>query len=112
MLNGDPVHSVEPMDRLVQRFSISHGVNLILGNLVFRQPLVGSHPGRMPRLLLVLRLGAGTTRPHAESTIEGHAHEHYHSAAPRPSSLQGLSCTLSIAFTGQVNTSLPARDNR
>jgi hypothetical protein len=82
LLNGSPVDRAEPIDDIVQRFSISHGVNLILGNLLFRQPLLRSHSRRLPRLLLVLRLGAGTTRPHAESTIVGRANEHYQLGSP------------------------------
>src|SRR5207302_3624173 len=38
-LNGALVNTVQPADLLVQRFSISHGVNLLMANIVFRQPL-------------------------------------------------------------------------
>jgi hypothetical protein len=38
-LNGLPVNVRQPVDTIVQRFSISHGVNLLLANVVFRQQL-------------------------------------------------------------------------
>lgn len=81
-LNGVPVDSVQPVNRIVQRFSISHGVNLLLANAVLRQPLL-EHPGeKLGTVVAVLRFGAGTTVPHAESTIEEHADEHYQVGSP------------------------------
>jgi hypothetical protein len=82
LLNGHPVNAFEPIETVVQRFSISHGVNLILANVVFREQLWRIRGDRSPRLTLVLRLGAGTTHPHAESTVEGHADEHYQLGSP------------------------------
>jgi hypothetical protein len=54
----------------VERFSISHGLNLILGNIVWRQPL-----GRGVRL--AARAGAGVVVPHAESRVGGVDQEQY-----------------------------------
>jgi hypothetical protein len=56
----------------VRRFSISHGLNLLLANAVLRRPLPSSH-----RASATLRLGAGVTVPHAESDIAGVTEEHY-----------------------------------
>ena len=55
----------------VQRFSISHGLNLVLANAVWR----AGDPQR--RLHLQVRAGAGVTVPHAESEIFGIAQEQY-----------------------------------
>ena len=72
-----------PIDRtlrfgdVVERFSISHGLNLLSGNLVLRQPLGGAGAIREGRFMLAVRAGAGPTIPHPESTIEGRTHEQY-----------------------------------
>jgi lipid A oxidase len=50
----------------VRRFSISHGLNLLLANAVVRRPLPSHH-----RAYATVRLGAGVTIPHAESEIGG-----------------------------------------
>src|SRR5438477_8739917 len=51
-LNGALVNAVQPADLLVQRFSISHGVNLLMANVVFRQPLWHSLSEPLGRLLI------------------------------------------------------------
>lgn len=76
-LNGAPLSTSLPMDSVVQRFSISHGVNLLLTDLVFRQSLLPVPGERLGRLLLNFRLGLGGTVPHPESEIQGHGDEHY-----------------------------------
>lgn len=55
---------------LVQRFSISHGLNLVLANVVWRRPL-----GKGVRL--TARGGAGLAIPHGESLILGVYQEQY-----------------------------------
>jgi opacity protein-like surface antigen len=69
---GEAVDARLPMDRFVQRFSISHGLNLLLANLAFSRPLPGP-----AGLRLALRVGAGPAIPHAESTIGGVSQEGY-----------------------------------
>lgn len=76
-LNGVPVDSRMVVNTIVQRFSISHGVNLLLANGVFRQELWHSNNEEPGRMYFSLRLGAGATIPHAESTIQGRIDEHY-----------------------------------
>jgi hypothetical protein len=56
----------------VRRFSISHGLNLLLANVVVRRPVAASH-----RAYATARLGAGVTVPHAESDIGGIAQQQY-----------------------------------
>ena len=81
-LTGALVNTVQPADLLVQRFSISHGVNLLMANVVFRQPLWHSLSEPLGRLLIDTRLGGGATIPHPESTIQGRADEHYQIGRP------------------------------
>jgi hypothetical protein len=65
------------LGEVVERFSISHGLNLLFGNVVLHQPLGGTGPLRERRLVLAVRAGAGPTLPHPESTIDGRTHEQY-----------------------------------
>jgi hypothetical protein len=62
---------------VVERFSISHGLNLLFGNVVLRQPLGGAGALQDRRSVLAVRVGAGPTIPHAESTIDGRMQEQY-----------------------------------
>jgi len=64
-----------PVSSVVQRFSITHGVNLLLVNALFRHTLGASAGG--PRWTLVGRAGAGRSIPHPESTIAGRSYEAY-----------------------------------
>ncbi len=67
---GEPVAGRWPMERFVEQFSISHGLNMLLANAVWEQRL-----GR--RSFLLLRLGVGPTVPHPESSIQGEARQDY-----------------------------------
>ena len=67
------VERTEPLNRTIERFSISHGVNFVLINLAYRQPL-GSDEGRVA---VTARAGAGPTVPHGESTIHGESLDQY-----------------------------------
>lgn len=81
-LNGTPIDVREAINAIVQSFSISHGVNLLLANAIFRHELWHSNEERAARAYLNLRVGAGTTIPHAESTVQGRADEHYQAGSP------------------------------
>jgi opacity protein-like surface antigen len=76
-IRAAPVDGTMRFGEVVERFSISHGLNLLFGNLVLRQPIVGAGPVRDRRVVLAVRLGAGPTIPHAESTIGGRTQEQY-----------------------------------
>lgn len=71
---GAPVDRAEPLDRTIERFSISHGVNFVLVNAVYRRPL---GPAASDRLTLTARAGLGPTVPHGESTIRGESRDRY-----------------------------------
>jgi hypothetical protein len=59
------------MDTLVQRYSMTHGLNFLLVNFVARRPLGES------RVALMGRAGAGPTYPHAETTVGNLPQEQY-----------------------------------
>src|SRR5262249_32704992 len=61
----------------VERFSISHGLNLLVGSVVWRQPLATT-------VRLALRGGAGVAIPHGESQVRGVDQEQYE--------ISGLAC--------------------
>ena len=82
VLNGTPINSLSPINTIVQRFSISHGDNLLLANAVFHHQLWSSRGSDVPRAYIALRFGVGATIPHAESTIENAVDEHYQAGSP------------------------------
>ena len=72
---GETVDRRQALADTVELFSISHGVNFVLANVVFRRPLVRGSGG--DRLTLALRAGAGPTIPHTESVVAGVFQEQY-----------------------------------
>jgi hypothetical protein len=58
------------MNTVVQRYSMTHGLNFALVNLVIRTPVRGP-------FTLVWRAGAGPTIPHAETTIDEQPRDQY-----------------------------------
>lgn len=81
-INGTPVNSPVVMSSVVQRFSISHGNNLLLANAVLRQDFFRPGNEKLGRLIIYGKFGAGATIPHAESTIFAVADEHYQVGRP------------------------------
>lgn len=67
-LNGASINETTLLSSIVQRFNITHGVNLLTGNLVFRKALSSD---AVPRFVFEARAGAGITIPHAENEILG-----------------------------------------
>jgi hypothetical protein len=80
--NGSPIHRIQALGEVVQRFSISHGVNFLLLNLVGRYGLFRSLEKPHGRIQWSGRLGIGPTILHPESTIEGVEDEHYEFNSP------------------------------
>jgi opacity protein-like surface antigen len=71
---GHSVDGAVAMRSVVERFSISHGLNFLMVNAVFRPRLDSSST---PRFWLVARGGAGITIPHVESAIGGSDQQQY-----------------------------------
>lgn len=72
---GAPVSRTQRLRDTVERFSISHGENFVLANLVARRPLGASARG--VRVGVALRAGVGLTVPHPESTVAGESVDQY-----------------------------------
>jgi hypothetical protein len=64
---------VAPMNELVQRYSMTHGLNFLLVNLVAKLPVF--RPSG--RTSMTARIGAGPTIPHAETTVGGRSRAEY-----------------------------------
>jgi opacity protein-like surface antigen len=67
---GQPISREITLNEVVQQYSISHGVNLLLLNGVLTYPLTR-------RLSVAGRAGVGPTIPHTESTIDNRHQEQY-----------------------------------
>jgi opacity protein-like surface antigen len=67
---GQSINRQMPLNEIVQQYSISHGVNLLLFNSVLTYPLTR-------QLSVTGRVGVGPTIPHTESTIDGRHQEQY-----------------------------------
>jgi hypothetical protein len=74
---GEFINHELPLGEIVQGYSISHGVNLLLFNLVgrYRVRRDSNHPAG--RFIFVGRFGIGPTIPHTESSIDGQQQQQY-----------------------------------
>jgi opacity protein-like surface antigen len=81
VLRGSPSAATTSVDDLVQRFSLSHGQNLLLVNAVLRHVFGECGDPRTSRLAAIARVGVGPTLPHVESTIGGVGDERYERGA-------------------------------
>jgi hypothetical protein len=70
-LGGARVDGPRPLGSLVERFDITHGVNLLLVNAVVRREAKTAPGDARPRVALVGRFGLGASFPHPESIING-----------------------------------------
>lgn len=77
VLRGARFDAELPLGDIVQRYSISHGVNLLIFNIAARRFFTAADETGRPRFILTARAGAGPTTPHTESTIEGVSQEQY-----------------------------------
>jgi lipid A oxidase len=69
---GEPIYGSAPMDRYVQHFELSHGVNMLSLNGLYRWQGLGLLQGRLQPYV-----GAGLVHywPHSENTVNGLSHE-------------------------------------
>ena len=74
---GTPVDGESALGEIVQQYSISHGVNLLLFNVAARRGLGRDADSPDGRLILAARAGLGPTIPHTESSVEGQRQEQY-----------------------------------
>jgi hypothetical protein len=76
VIRGEAVSDVRPLATVLERFSITHGVNLLLVNAVARRAVRSDNDGP-PRWFFTGRAGAGASVPHPESTIASASLERY-----------------------------------
>jgi len=73
---GALIDKPQQVSLIVEDLSMSHGLNFVFGNFVIRREFGARHrSGR--RATATVRMGAGPTFPHAESTIGGVSRGHY-----------------------------------
>ena len=92
--NGVGVDANERIDDTIQSFSLSHGLNYALGDIVYRwQP---GHRGEdfLGHLEPYVGLGLGLAIPHVESTVNGKFHEEYQVHGPGVEALAGMNIAL------------------
>ena len=102
-LRNSPANGSLPLSAVVEHFSLTHGVNLLLVNGVFRRPL--GVRGEHPRWILTARLGAGASVPHAESTISGRHVERYEWGEMSVQAAAGSKCTWHAGSLSWLSTS-------
>ncbi|MGB9772638.1 MAG: hypothetical protein ACPL4I_01290 [Bacteroidota bacterium] len=77
-----PVAGMVRLGDRLQEFSISHGLNLQLLNLLMRYGFPKDAHGLQKRIHAVARIGVGAVIPHTESTIEQQHQEQYELRGP------------------------------
>jgi hypothetical protein len=91
---GAPIDTTAPMRTFVDRYAMSHGLNLALVNVVLRLPIGGGPSPAAAPLALILRAGAGPTIPHHETTIGGDSLDGYEVSNVGVQAAVGLSVRL------------------
>jgi hypothetical protein len=71
-----PVHGFVTPRGVVDQLNVSHGLNMVLANLVTHFPF-GISSGGQPRAVLAARFGVGPTLSHTEANVLGETAEHY-----------------------------------
>ena len=99
-IGGEPAPDDLRMDALVPRYSMTHGLNFLLVNVVSRTPLGGGP------LALVARAGAGPTLPHAETTVGILTQEQYEYAGMGAHGAAGLDVRIRGRFSALIEYKL------
>jgi hypothetical protein len=68
---GAPVDGRAALSTYVERYSMSHGLNFVLVNVLALWPIGDPSGGSPPPVHLVARAGAGPVVPHSETVIGG-----------------------------------------
>jgi lipid A oxidase len=92
--DGVPLNDTERIDQTIQSFSLSHGLNYALGDVVYRWM-----PGRrgedfLGHLTPYAGIGLGLAIPHVESEENGSFHEEYQVHGPGVEGLAGVNVAL------------------
>ena len=92
--DGVSLNDTERIDQTIQSFSLSHGLNYALGDVVYRWM-----PGRrgedfLGHLTPYAGIGLGLAIPHVESEVNGSFHEEYQVHGPGVEGLAGVNVAL------------------
>ncbi|HEX5176014.1 MAG TPA: hypothetical protein VFV83_03240 [Chthoniobacteraceae bacterium] len=92
--NGVGVNDNEQIDDTIESFSLSHGLNYVLGDIVYRW-----FPGQrgedfLGHLQPYMGVGLGLAIPHVESNVGGTFHEEYQVHGPGVEGLAGMNVAL------------------
>jgi opacity protein-like surface antigen len=91
---GVPVNDSERIDNTIQSFSISHGLNFLTLDAIYRW-LPGHRDGDfLGRFQPYVGVGIGAVIPHVESTVGGVRHEEYQWHGPGVQGFGGLNFDL------------------
>jgi hypothetical protein len=99
-LFGTAIDSTFPMDLLIQRYEMTHGLNFLMGNLVLRQPL--GDDARAHRASLVFRIGAGATVAGTDSQAGDVVIQRYEYAGFGGQAAAGLDVPIGGAWSAMV----------
>ena len=92
--NGVGVDDNERVDGTIQSFSLSHGLNYALGDIVYRWKPGQRGEDFLGHLEPYVGVGLGAAIPHVESTVGGRFHEGYQLHGPGVEGLAGLNVAL------------------
>ena len=96
-LRGIPLNGTLAPRSVVERLDVSHGLNMVLGNLVTRIPLRRDTTSR-PHAALMARFGIGPTLSHTEATVLGMDAEHYESGGIAMQAAAGVEASVGAGF--------------
>ncbi len=92
---GDAVDTVAPMNRFVQQYQVSNGVNMLLGNVHAHKRVAKSSRFADGRVDVYAGVGAGVTFPFTRSVIDGESRGQYEWGRPATQLLGGVAWHLS-----------------
>lgn len=92
--NGVGVDDNEPIDNTLQQFSLSHGLNYALADVVYRWQPGERGEDFLGHLQPYVGLGLGAAIPHVESEVNGNFHEEYQFHGPGVQALAGVNVNL------------------
>ena len=92
---GVAVDTVAPMNRFVQQYQVSNGVNMLLGNVHAHKRVAKSSRFADGRVDVYAGVGAGVTFPFTRSVIDGESRGQYERGRPATQLLGGVAWRLS-----------------
>lgn len=92
--NGVNVDDNERIDKTIEQFSLSHGLNFALADVIYRWFPGPRGPGFPGCLQPYAGLGLGAAVPHVESNVGGKFHEEYQFHGPGVQGLVGVNVDL------------------